>query len=114
MRLMACIMQLCILLKAAPASMVLAGYKNQQSAEILRRFFYRKPIVPFLPYDTASYKEELYEIVVANDCAPYKDMVKIARAYFRERDKGMVEGRLDSYEADMPPYDKNRLIGWDY
>jgi hypothetical protein len=25
-----------------------------------------------------------------------------------------VEGRLDSYEADMPPYDKNRLIGWDY
>jgi hypothetical protein len=92
----------------------LAGYRREESAEILRKIFYRKPILPYYhsAYDTSSFKETLYEIIVTNDCKAYKDMVTIARTYLTERDKKRMEFSIDPIEVDTSLYDKNRLIDW--
>ena len=89
----------------------IASYKNQKSAEILRRIFYKKPFLPCM-IDEFEVKEALYNAIMENQCPLYSDMVdsitqirKSARVF-----------ELDLI-SDPMPIDSSLLkktIGWDY
>jgi hypothetical protein len=89
----------------------IASYKNQKSAEILRKIFYKTPFLPCM-IDEFEVKEALYNAIMANQCPLYSDMIDSIKQ-IRKRDRVFQEELI----VDPIPIDSSltkKTIGWDY
>lgn len=75
-----------------------ASYKTKESASLLKKIFFSRPILPCSPRDTSSYISDLYEAITDNDCPLYKEMTAIARSYLEKEKERIIE--LPSLSVD--------------
>lgn len=69
----------------------IASYKNKESADLLKKIFFRQPMLSCSLKDTSQFRSVLYKAIVDNDCPLYLEMASIARPYLEKEKKEAIE-----------------------